>query len=231
MLRVSGLRKRFGPVQAVRGVSFSIEKGRTTALLGENGAGKTTTLKIILGFLKQDSGTVETGAGRIGYVADHPVFLPWLSGKALLDLTSRSSGLGGAKWAAEVRRLCDRILFDPALLERRPGTYSAGNAKKFACLQSLAIVPDLLVVDEPFSALDPPSIKTARDLFAETRDRGAAILLSSHMLAEMVKLSDDFIVIRQGEVVARSGLPEFLSRFRPSGAGELESAFLGLMRG
>ena len=81
MLRVSGLRKRFGPVQAVRGVSFSLEKGRTTALLGENGAGKTTTLKIILGFLKQDSGTVETAAGRIGYVADHPVFLPGSAGR------------------------------------------------------------------------------------------------------------------------------------------------------
>jgi ABC-2 type transport system ATP-binding protein len=231
MLRVSGLQKSFGPVRAVRDVSFSLDRGRTTALLGENGAGKTTTLKIILGFLRQDSGTVETGAVRIGYVPDHPVFLPWLSGKALLDLTSRSSGLGGPRWAAGVRRLCDRILFDPALLERKPGTYSAGNAKKFACLQSLATAPELLIVDEPFSALDPPSIKRVRDLFAETRDRGAAILLSSHMLAEMVKISDDFIVIRQGEVVARSGLPDFLSRFRPAGAGELESAFLGLMRG
>jgi ABC-2 type transport system ATP-binding protein len=231
MLRVSGLRKSYGPVQAVRDVSFSLEKGRTTALLGENGAGKTTTLKIILGFLKQDSGTVETSARRIGYVPDHPVFLPWISGKAVLDLTSRSSGTAGPKWSARVRKLCDRILFDPVLLERSPVTYSAGNGKKFACLQSLAIDPELFVVDEPFSALDPPSIKRVRDLFAETRDGGAAILLSSHLLAEMVRVSDDFIVIRRGEVVASSGLPEFLSRFHPQGAAELESAFLGLMQG
>jgi ABC-2 type transport system ATP-binding protein len=231
MLRVSGLRKSYGTVQAVRGVSFSLEKGRTTALLGENGAGKTTTLKIILGFLRQDSGTVETSARRIGYVPDHPVYLPWLDGKTVLDLTVRASGVSGLRWSARVRRLCDRILFDPALLDRKPVTYSAGNAKKFACLQSLAMAPDLLVVDEPFSALDPPAIKRIRDLFVEMRDEGASILLSSHLLAETVRTSDDFIVIRRGEVVASLGLPEFLSRFRPHGPEELEAAFLGLMQG
>lgn len=231
MLRASGLRKSYGTVEALRGVSFSLEKGRTTALLGENGAGKTTTLKIILGFLRQDSGTVETSARRIGYVPDHPAFFPWLNGKSILDLTARTLGISRMKWSARVRRLYDRILFDPALLGRKPVTYSAGNAKKFAFLQSLAVAPDLLVVDEPFSALDPPAIKRIRELFAEIREEGTSILLSSHLLAEMVKTSDDFIVIRRGEVVASLGLPEFLSRFRPHGAEELESAFLGLMQG
>jgi ABC-2 type transport system ATP-binding protein len=230
MLRVTGLRKSFGPVRAVRDVSFSLARGRTTALLGENGAGKTTTLRIILGFLKPDAGAVETASGRIGYIPDHPVFLPWLSGQSLLDLTGRSAGFGGVKWSAAVRRTCERLLFDHALLERRPGTYSAGNAKKFACLQSLAVGPDLLVVDEPFSALDPPSVRRLRDLLAEARNGGTAVLLSSHMLAEVVRTSDDFIVLRRGEIAARSDLAEFLSRFRPSGAAELESAFLDLMR-
>jgi ABC-2 type transport system ATP-binding protein len=231
MLRVQGLWKSYGRVRAVQGVSFSLEKGRITALLGENGAGKTTTLKIILGFLRQDAGTVELDAGRIGYVADHPVFLPWLSGQAVLDLTRKSLGLCGARWDSNVRGICERILFDRVLLERRPGTYSAGNAKKFACLQSLAIEPRLLVVDEPFSALDPPSIKRMRELFMEMRDGGAAVFLSSHMLAEAVKISDDFIVIRRGEVVARASLQEFLSSFRPAAAADLESAFLNLMQG
>ncbi|MEN6310112.1 MAG: ABC transporter ATP-binding protein [Acidobacteriota bacterium] len=230
MLRVTGLRKSFGPVRAVRDVSFSLARGRTTALLGENGAGKTTTLRIILGFLKPDAGVVETAPGRIGYIPDHPVFLPWLCGRSLLDLTGRSAGFGGAKWSAAVRRVCERLLFDPALLERRPGTYSAGNAKKFACLQSLAVGPDLLVVDEPFAALDPPSVRRLRDLLAEARDGGTAVLLSSHMLAEIVRTSDDFIVLRRGEIAARSDLPEFLSRYRPAGPAELESAFLDLMR-
>jgi ABC-2 type transport system ATP-binding protein len=231
MLRVNGLWKSYGPVAAVRGVGFSLEKGRITALLGENGAGKTTTLRIILGFLEKDAGTVELDAGRVGYVPDHPVFFPWLSGRAVLDLTQKLSGLDRPEWEPKVRGLCDKLLFDPGLLERRPGTYSAGNAKKFAFLQSLAVEPELLVVDEPFSALDPPSIKRTRDLFQEMRDRGAALLVSSHMLAEMARISDDFVVIRRGEVVARSGLAEFLTRSRPAAAADIESAFLGLIQG
>jgi ABC-2 type transport system ATP-binding protein len=231
MLHVSGLRKSFGPVKAVTDVSFTLEAGRATALLGENGAGKTTTLRLILGFLRADAGTVELGAGRVGYVPDHPVYLPWLSGHAVLELTRLALAACDRGWDSRIRNVSERILFDPALLGRRPGTYSAGNLKKFACLQSLVIEPRLLVVDEPFSALDPPSIKRMREVFIETRDRGAAVLLSSHMLDEMVKISDDFIVLRRGEVVARDGLPGFLSRFRPGGAGEVEAGFLGLMSG
>jgi len=231
MLTVNRLWKSYGGVRAVRGVSFSLERGRTTALLGENGAGKTTTLKIVLGFLRPDGGTIELRTGRVGYVPDQPVFFPWLNGRAILDLTRRSLGWGKPEWESSVLELSAKVLFDPGLLDRKPGTYSAGNVKKFAYLQALATAPELLVVDEPFSALDPPSIRSMRDLFIEMRDGGAALLLSSHMLAEMVRISDDFIVIRRGEVAARSGLPEFLSRLRPPAAGDLESAFLGLMRG
>lgn len=231
MLTVNGLKKSYGTVRAVRDVSFSLARGRATALLGENGAGKTTTLKIVLGFLRPDEGTVELGAGRVGYVPDKPVFFPWLSGRAVLDLTRRSLGRRNPDWESAVREIGAKVLFDPGLLDRKPGTYSAGNLKKFAYLQALAVAPELLVVDEPFSALDPPSIRRLRDLFIEMRDGGAALLLSSHMLAEMVRISDDFIVIRRGEVAARSGLPEFLSRLRPPAAADPESAFLSLMQG
>jgi ABC-2 type transport system ATP-binding protein len=231
MLIVNGLRKSYGSVRAVRGVSFSLERGRTTALLGENGAGKTTTLRIVLGFLRPDEGTVELGAGRVGYVPDQPVFFPWLSGRAILDLTRRSLGRREPEWESGVRQISAKVHFDPGLLDRKPGTYSAGNVKKFAYLQALAAAPELLVVDEPFSALDPPSIRRMRDLFIEMRDGGAALLLSSHLLAEMVRVSDDFIVIRRGEVAARSGLPEFLSRLRPAAAADPELALLGLMQG
>ncbi len=231
MLRVDGLRKSYGPVRALRGVGFSLERGRITALLGENGAGKTTTLRIVLGFLAPDAGTIERAAGRVGYVPDQPAFFPWLRGRAILDLTRRSAGAGREEWEARVRDLSAALRFEAALLGRPPRTYSAGNAKKFAILQSLALEPDLLVADEPFATLDPPSVKRARDLIVAARDRGAAVLLSSHMLAEMTRMSDDFIVLRRGEVAARSGLTEFLERARPASAGEVEAAFLGLLQG
>ena len=231
MLRVDGLCKSYGPIAAVRGVSFSLEKGRITALLGENGAGKTTILKTVLGFLVPDAGTVELAARRVGYVADQPAFLPWLRGRSLLDLTRLAAGAARPEWEARVRGLCGGLRFDPRLLERPPRMYSAGNAKKFAFLQSLALEPDLLVVDEPFAALDPPSVRRTRDLLVAMRDCGATVLLSSHMLAEVVRTSDDFMVIRQGGVVARSGLAEFLTRVGTAAAGDIESAFLGLIQG
>jgi ABC-2 type transport system ATP-binding protein len=231
MLRVNDLRKNFGAVRAVRGVSFTLERGRIAALLGENGAGKTTTLKIILGFLRGDAGAVEIGPGRVGYIPDHPVFFPWLTGAALLDLTARASGVSGTVWTARVGVLCEKLLLDTALLGRRPAAYSSGNAKKFAALQSLAANPGLLVVDEPFSALDPPSIKRMREVFVETRNRGAAVLLSSHMLTEAARISDEAVVLRRGEVVARFEIGSLASPLRPEPAGDLESAVLSLMAG
>jgi ABC-2 type transport system ATP-binding protein len=231
MLRVKGLKKDFGPVRAVRGVSFTLETGRIAALLGENGAGKTTTLKIILGFLRQDAGTVEIGPGRVGYIPDHPAFFPWLTGTALLDLTARASGATGAAWGERVRTLCERLLFDPALLGRRPAAYSSGNAKKFAAVQSLAAKPGLLVADEPFSALDPPSIKRMRDLLVEARSRRTAVLLSSHMLTEAARISDDAIVLRRGEIVARFEGASLSPGSAPAQTGDLESAFLSLIAG
>jgi ABC-2 type transport system ATP-binding protein len=231
MLSVNRLSKVFGQVQAVRGVSFALPKGRITAMLGENGAGKTTTLKMAVGFLEKDSGTVILDATRAGYVADHPVFFPWLNGTEILDLTARSAGIRRAELRNRVRALCEKILLDPAILRRRPATYSSGNAKKFAYLQNLVLAPDLLVADEPFSALDPPSIRRVRELFVEMRSRGATLLLSSHMLAEVERIADDVIIIRRGEVIARSGLVEFRSRYAPSPGQDLESIFLALTQG
>ncbi len=231
MLRADGLAKSFGRVKAVRDVSFSLDGGRITAMLGENGAGKTTTIRMVLGFVRKDAGRIFLGTARIGYVPDHPEFFPWLTGAEVLALTARAAGLDPRRTAAGIRTLCDEVLLDPDLLERRPVTYSSGNAKKLAYLQSLAVAPELLVVDEPFAALDPPSIRRMRELFGEMRRKGTAVLLSSHMLAEMDRLADDFLIMRKGQVAARSGLQEYRSRFLPGAAPDLEAIFMSLARG
>lgn len=231
VLRVEGLVKSFGRVKAVRDVSFSLDGGRITAMLGENGAGKTTTIRLILGFLRKDAGRVFLGTVRVGYVPEHPEFFPWLTGADVLALTARAARREPKPSAAGVRTLCERVLLDPELLERRPATYSSGNAKKLAYLQSLAVGPELLVVDEPFAGLDPPSIRGMRDLFDELRKAGTAVLLSSHMLGEMDRLADDFLIMKKGQVAARSGLQEYRSRFLPGAAPDLEAIFMSLARG
>jgi ABC-2 type transport system ATP-binding protein len=197
-------------------------------MLGENGAGKTTTLKTVLGFLRPDSGTVTIVPGRVGYVPDRPAYFPWLDGWTVLGLGAvNAAGIGNGS-GTRILAVARDLLFDPALLQRRPGTYSAGNAKKFAYLQNLVAVPDLLIVDEPFSALDPPSIKCVRDIFLELREAGKTVLLSSHMLAEMERIADGFIVLRRGTAIAHAGLREWRVLRTARTGPDLESVFLRL---
>jgi ABC-type multidrug transport system ATPase subunit len=232
LIEAHRLAKRFGRVVALREVSFTVRKGTITAMLGENGAGKTTTLKLALGFLQPDSGKVSIAPGRVGYVPDRPAFLDGLDGRTILGLAGNRSGArvsrNGRDLAASILASTRSLLFDPALLRRLPASYSAGNAKKFSYLQNLVIAPDLLIVDEPYSALDPPSIKCVRDVFCGLRQAGKTILLSSHMLAEMERIADGFIILRRGETIAHAGLREWRLMRSARTAPDLESVFLRL---
>jgi ABC-2 type transport system ATP-binding protein len=239
MIEARGLAKRFGPVEALRDVSFRTRRGTITALLGENGAGKTTTLKIVLGFLRPDGGSVSLAPGRVGYVPDRPSFFPWLDGWSILELgrgggaNGRANGRGngrggGGEFRARVIAVSRDLLFDPGLLRRRPAAYSAGNARKFAYLQSLAEPPDLLVIDEPYASLDPPGVKAVRDVLGGLRESGRTVLLSSHMLAEMERIADGFVVLRRGVAIAHAGLREWRVLRSSRTAPDLETVFLRL---
>jgi ABC-2 type transport system ATP-binding protein len=212
VLRAWSLSKKYGPFEAVRDATFTLSKNRITAFLGENGAGKTTTLKLILGFLRSDSGGVEIDASRIGYVPERPAFFGWLKGTDIIAMTARRYGIQRQGLSQRIGSLSERTFFDPRLLQRKVQTYSLGNQKKFSYLQSLLIDPDLLVVDEPFSSLDPASIKGIRGLFSELREKEKTILLSSHLISEVEKISDEFILIRQGRILVQENLRRLKER-------------------
>ncbi|MFZ2054022.1 MAG: ABC transporter ATP-binding protein [Candidatus Aminicenantales bacterium] len=207
-IQAERLVKRFGCVEAVRGVSFCVRSQTVSAFLGENGAGKTTTIKLLLGFLRPDSGRVSLNASSVGYVPERPVFFPWLKGGEIVMATAGKYGIPSSVVGVRLEELSGRLGFDKGLLGRRVNTYSAGNQKKFSYLQSLLVSPDLLVIDEPFSALDPQSIMAVRELLLEMRAAGQTIFLSSHLLSELERVCDDFIVIRKGRVVAQDNLPK-----------------------
>lgn len=211
LLQVRGLVKSFGRVEALRKVSFDLPAGRLTVFLGANGAGKTTTLKIILGFLFPDGGEVKKTlpAWRVGYVPEQPAAFPWLKAREILAITARVYGLSAKEGQARVKELAATLSFDLSLLERRVKTYSHGNQKKFAYLQNLLIDPDLLIVDEPFAALDPVAIKQVRDLFLNYRGKGRTLLVSTHLISEAEKLVDRVVIIREGRTVLEADWPDF----------------------
>lgn len=211
LLRVRGLAKKFGRVAALRGVSFDLPARRLTIFLGANGAGKTTTLKIILGFLFADRGYIERALQniRLGYVPEQPACFPWLKGKEILSLTAKIYDLSRAMAEKRVKELGSILCFDLALLERSVRTYSHGNQKKFAYLQNLLLDPDLLIVDEPFTALDPLAIKQVRELFLDYRRQGKTLFISTHLISEAEKLVDRVVIIREGQSVFEADWPDF----------------------
>jgi ABC-type multidrug transport system ATPase subunit len=201
LLSVRGLARRFGKVQAVVDATFDLKEGLVTAFLGENGAGKTTTIKMILGFIRKSGGDIVRTARLFGYVAEQPGFFPWLTGEDVLDCTARLHGIPRILMMERLRVGCEKLFFDRSLLERKVSTYSNGNRKKLAYLQNIVFLPEILIVDETFAALDPGSIRAVRSLFGEFKDSGAAVLLSTHLIAEIGKIYDSVIIIKRGVVV------------------------------
>lgn len=203
ILKASGLKKKFGQVQALKNVNLELKKSRVTVFLGENGAGKTTTIKILLRFLFPDEGSIDQIQEklRIGYVPEQPIFFPWLKGHEILELTAKLYGLDRKELKAKIEALASSLSFNLAQLERRVQTYSPGNQKKMAYLQNFLINPDLLIVDEPFAALDPVAIKRVRDIFLQMKQQGRTLFLSSHLISEAEKLADEVIIIKKGETL------------------------------
>ncbi len=202
--------KHYGPVKAVDGVSFGVAAGRITGLLGRNGAGKTTTLRMITGVLHPDRGRVALfGAGveeardRLGYlpeerglyrkmrVLDHLLFLAEIKGRA----------------PAATRPAAERWLERFELAGKRDAKVeelSKGNQQKIQLAGALLFDPDLVVLDEPGSGLDPVNVVLVRRLLRELAAEGKAILLSTHQMGEAEKLCDEIVLIHAGKVV-RSG--------------------------
>jgi ABC-2 type transport system ATP-binding protein len=200
------LTKHFGAVHAVDDLSFTVEPGEVVGFLGPNGAGKTTTIRLLLDLIRPTRGRVEVlgtdprrgGAPlrrRIGYVPGDLAMYDHLTGRQLLEFVG---SLRGAASPAPAERLADRL---DVALDRPIGTLSRGNRQKIGVVQALAHEPELLVLDEPTSGLDPVSQRTFRALVREATARGAAVLLSSHVLSEVQRIADRVAIVRAGRLV------------------------------
>jgi len=208
-LRCTGLRKRYGPKEALRGVDLEVGEGQLVGLLGPNGAGKSTLVKIACGLVRPTAGTAEvTGApagsaaarARIGYLAETFRFPGWMTADELLRMHQRLAGSSGG--AAERTRLLDAVDLTAAATTRTDAM-SKGMQQRLGIAHAMIGEPALLLLDEPTSALDPVGRRTVRRLLEELRTRGISVLLNSHLLSEVELVCDHVVILRDGSVVTR----------------------------
>jgi ABC-2 type transport system ATP-binding protein len=213
VIETRGLRKTFGATIALDGLDLTVEQGEVHGFLGPNGAGKSTTLRVLLGLLRADAGTVRVlGADpwadaaelhrRTAYVPGDVALWPNLSGGEVIDLINRlRGGLDERRRAS----LVERFDLDPT---KKCRAYSKGNRQKVALVAALASDAPLLLLDEPTAGLDPLMDQVFRDTLRELRAEGRTVLLSSHILSEVENLSDHVTIIRAGRAVQSGALSE-----------------------
>jgi ABC-2 type transport system ATP-binding protein len=215
ILAVRDIRKTFGDVRAVDGISFTVRRGTITGLLGRNGAGKTTTIRMITGIFLPDSGEVswlgDSGAGefrdRIGYLPEERGLYRQMKIVELLLFLAEVKGRAPAEVKPRIEKWLERF----ELTDKRNSKVeelSKGNQQKVQLIATLLHDPDLIILDEPQSGLDPVNMVLVRNLLRELRQEGKTILLSTHNMGEAEKMADEIILIHRGQVVLEGTLDE-----------------------
>lgn len=215
MLEFDGLTKRFGPVTALDGCTFGVQGGRITGFLGPNGAGKTTAMRAVFGLVRPDSGQVRWRGLpvshrerlRFGYLPEERGVYPKMRVRHQLGYFGRLSEMSGTAADAAADLWLERLgLADRA--RDRVEALSHGNQQRFQLALAVINDPELLVLDEPFSGLDPLAVDTMMELLRELAAAGAAVLFSSHQLDLVEDLCEDVVVIDHGRVVMSGRVDE-----------------------
>jgi ABC-2 type transport system ATP-binding protein len=232
-IAIEGLTKTFGPVRALDGLNLSVATGEVHGFLGPNGSGKSTTIRVLLGLMRADGGSVRLLDGdpwrdvatlhkRLAYVPGDVSLWPNLSGGEAIDLLGR---LRGGLDRRRRDELLDRFELDP---RKKARTYSKGNRQKVALVAALASDVELLLLDEPTSGLDPLMESVFRACIEDEKQRGRTVLLSSHILAEVEALCDRVSIIRRGRTVESGTLADLRHLTSTSIRAELAAPATGL---
>ncbi|QDK36839.1 ABC transporter ATP-binding protein [Bdellovibrio sp. NC01] len=233
-LSVEGLNKTFrGGLfekdrQVLRDINFSLAEGKTTGFVGSNGAGKTTTIKCLFDFIHPDSGSIKFFGQsinsdvktRIGYLPERPYLYEFLTGVEFLKLHwNLCYGSNMKDFSARAEESLRKVDLMEAK-DRRLRTYSKGMLQRIGIAQAILTRPDLLILDEPMSGLDPDGRAMVKDILKEEQKRGVTLFFSSHLLQDMEELCSDLVVINKGQILYTGALQAFMSEFH-----SLEKAF------
>jgi len=202
ILTINNLTKKFGPITAVKNLSFTIEKGNVYGILGPNGSGKSTTLGIVLNVVNRTagefhwfdgSGSTHEALKKVGAIIERPNFYPYMTATQNLELVSKIKGISTDR----IEEKLDTV----GLLERKDSkfsTFSLGMKQRLAIASALLNDPEILILDEPTNGLDPQGIHQIREIIKTIASQGTTILLASHLLDEVEKVCTHVVILREG---------------------------------
>jgi sodium transport system ATP-binding protein len=236
MIETSDVRKKFGAVQALGGVSFTARDGEITALLGPNGAGKTTLLRLLVGLLKRDHGSISIGGidpetdpmavrKNIGFLTDQFGLYEKLSTREYLRYFGQLNGMAAKALDQRIDEVSQLLAMDD-IVERRSKGFSQGQRIKVALARTLLHRPRHLLLDEPSRGLDVMSTRALRTALQALRADGCCVIMATHVMQEVTHLCDDVIVIARGHTVAQGSPQQLCER---TGIASLEDAFVSLV--
>ncbi|HYB18757.1 MAG TPA: ATP-binding cassette domain-containing protein [Streptosporangiaceae bacterium] len=215
-IEVSGLRKRFGPVLALDGMTFTVEPGQVTGFVGPNGAGKSTAMRVILGLDSPDAGTALIGGqpyqdlrcplSHVGALLDAGALQPSRSARNHLLWLAHSQGLGSKR--------VDEVIGQAGLqsaARRKAGGYSLGMRQRLGIAAAMLGDPPALMFDEPFNGMDPEGIVWMRGFLRSMAAQGRAVLVSSHLMSEMQDAADHLVVVGRGQVIADTSVADLIA--------------------
>lgn len=237
MLRVTNLSKQFSEFRAVEAISFEVNPGEIFGFLGPNGAGKTTTIKMLVGLLKPDEGTILIDGRTLAlepeackritcYIPDRPFLYEKLTGLEFLRFIAGLYGGDSVRLNGRIKRLLevfDLLKWQDHLIE----SYSHGMRQKLIITSVFMLEPPLIIVDEPMVGLDPKSARIVKELFKEHADKGGAVFLSTHSLEVAEELCQRIAIIVDGQLIV-CGSQEEIRRYAQTEGSSLEDIFLQL---
>ncbi len=205
-------------VEAVKGVSFDVTRGEIFGFLGPNGSGKTTTIKMLTGLISKSGGEAKLfGADvpsadarkRIGFLPENPYVFPYLTPREFVEMCGQLSGMRGAKLEKRAMEVLTRVGIAYAA-DRQVRRLSKGMLQRTGLAAAMVAEPEMLILDEPMSGLDPVGRKEVRDLIFEERDQGRTIFFSTHILSDVEAMCDRVTILREGKAVVSGEIRQLL---------------------
>jgi len=216
VIETTELRKDYGDIVAVHGLTLTVQRGEVFGFLGPNGAGKTTSIKMLLGLVHPTSGEANLLGGkpgearvmqRVGFLPEHFRFHPWLKAGEFLDMHGRLLGMSKEQRRQHIPVLLDRVGLSDRV-DTRLGKFSKGMTQRIGIAQALLNEPKVVFLDEPTSGLDPLGRRLVRDIIADLRQADTTVFLNSHFLSEVELTCDRIAIIDRGRVVRQGAVDE-----------------------